>query len=479
MILQRLIVCLMLSLLVVSNGIAANVCIRDGGTGDGSAWDNALDDLPATLTRGDTYYVADGNYATYTVNDAVSGVLVITIKKATIADHGTETGWVSTYGDGQAVFSSVFKIYASYITFDGNGTHTIPSNVSSDYGFKIDSASSDNTTGILEIGSVGVDTTNVIVRYVHIYNTTHSIGVNNGTVSIRWYPAEDHRQTKIQNCYIQNCGKDGLQMNGGSFILVERCYLERLSELLAGSPDYHGQTFRNWEGSDQVFRWNIIEACEGEALWSTSNTGLHSSRIRIYGNLIFHKTDGSKPSQGLNGGIISQAADWDGNPSDWYVYHNTIANQRLSYVTEVNNNRFRLDGLLNTGSGFFDYNNLMYNCESLTHSASSGSWTTTHNASGGLGTWGGTSEQTGLSSSIFVDYANDDYRLDSDTDAPKVLTGETWWDTSDTFFGFLDSDKDMYGVTYASRGAFNLANQPVGGGPTGDTHPRIGGILLR
>jgi len=37
----------------------ANHYILDGGSGDGSAWDNALDDLPAAFVRGDTYYVGD------------------------------------------------------------------------------------------------------------------------------------------------------------------------------------------------------------------------------------------------------------------------------------------------------------------------------------------------------------------------------------------------------------------------------------
>lgn len=87
---------------------AANHYILDGGSGDGSAWNNAWDDLPATLTRGDTYYIGDGTYGGYTFNDAVSGTDIIYIKKATAGDHGTETGW--SRGDaknGADAFSSV------------------------------------------------------------------------------------------------------------------------------------------------------------------------------------------------------------------------------------------------------------------------------------------------------------------------------------------------------------------------------------
>ena len=41
--------------LVATPVFAADHYILDGGSGDGSAWNNALDDLPETLTRGDTF----------------------------------------------------------------------------------------------------------------------------------------------------------------------------------------------------------------------------------------------------------------------------------------------------------------------------------------------------------------------------------------------------------------------------------------
>ena len=58
-----------------SQVIAANHYIRDGGNGNGTDWNNAWDDLPSSLTRGDTYYVADGTYGAYQFNDAASGSL--------------------------------------------------------------------------------------------------------------------------------------------------------------------------------------------------------------------------------------------------------------------------------------------------------------------------------------------------------------------------------------------------------------------
>src|SRR3989338_10419935 len=134
---------LFLSIFIPSISLAANQYVRAGatGTGSGSDWINAYTSLPATLIRGDTYYIADGNYATYTVDDAVSGTSVITIKKATASDHGTETGWDSSYGDGQAAFTSPFNIRTSYITFDGIVDSGSDPNT---YGFKIDTPSNCN-----------------------------------------------------------------------------------------------------------------------------------------------------------------------------------------------------------------------------------------------------------------------------------------------------------------------------------------------
>ena len=127
---------------------AANHYIRSGatGTGNGSDWTNACTDFTGScavglLVRGDTYYVADGAYASRTFNKAANSNLVITIKKATVADHGTETGWVNTYGDGQAVFNSTVTFSTDDWVLDGSTRDESNSPVSwfnaTSYGFKI------------------------------------------------------------------------------------------------------------------------------------------------------------------------------------------------------------------------------------------------------------------------------------------------------------------------------------------------------
>lgn len=104
-----------------------------GGTNTGANWTNALTTPPTTLTRGKTYCVADTTtgFGQWAIDTHSTSTTVTTIVKATIADHGTSTGWLDTMGDGQAVFtgSQTFQgtfdynvAGSGYLTVDGNGT---------------------------------------------------------------------------------------------------------------------------------------------------------------------------------------------------------------------------------------------------------------------------------------------------------------------------------------------------------------------
>lgn len=479
-------------LLALSQSVfGANHCVRPSADvtndGDGTTWAAAASPggagarkgMPATLTRDDTYYVADGNYAGYTFDDAVSGTTLITIKKATIADHGTSTGWDNTYGDGQAVWDTELVWTRSYYVFDGNGTHTIPSNNTADYGFKVDADELEKTDGLLEIGTSGNTVSDITIRYVHVENTQDG-SVNCGTVCVRFFPGGAVQQrVKLQNCYFQRSGKDGIQISHSDFILVERCYIERLGKLESGDPDVHGQTVQLFYGGDDIiFRWNVWESNEGQSLLAIAGIDEPTERVRFYGNVIFNPLGATSAASGgfnTSGGIIGNA--WSGptyfGHDGLYVYNNTVVNVGGTYGGHAH---FPMTTPGSEGLNEYGYNNLFYNCGGNVGASAWTEWD--YHASGASSSYGGANEQTGLASTIFVDYDNDDYRLASATDAPKVLTGETWWDTSDTFFEFLDSDLDMYGNTYDSRGAFAVAESPppVGDGPTGFAQPGFRGI---
>src|SRR5262245_48017532 len=91
--------------LTISAG-AATLCVGPSATGNGSGsdWNNKIA-WSTTLVRGNTYYLETGSYSGKTLSVANSGSSYIIIKKATVADHGTSTGWVDSMGTGQAVFA--------------------------------------------------------------------------------------------------------------------------------------------------------------------------------------------------------------------------------------------------------------------------------------------------------------------------------------------------------------------------------------
>lgn len=114
----------------------ANVFVRAGASGanDGTDWTNAYTSFP-TLSRGNVYYFADGSYsAPYPISTAESGSTTIELRKCTASDHGTETGYVSTYCDGQATLGTLY-FTTGYFIVNGNTRNESSWNTASAYGF--------------------------------------------------------------------------------------------------------------------------------------------------------------------------------------------------------------------------------------------------------------------------------------------------------------------------------------------------------
>lgn len=207
---KRVLLTLIFLLLCVP-AYAANHYIREGASGsaDGSDWTNAWTDLPATLTRGDTYYIADGTYGGYTFDDAESGELYIYIYKATELAHGTETGWDSEYGDGQALFTGSDRDYLisfnqSYFVFSGVAASD-PSD-SSTYGFKLKNLSTDYVYGV-GLPHTGQRTSSpqyVTVSYCAIVSPGEEMwdaGSYNVMCGILMNDAADAEYNTISHCY--------------------------------------------------------------------------------------------------------------------------------------------------------------------------------------------------------------------------------------------------------------------------------------
>ncbi|MEK7635597.1 MAG: choice-of-anchor Q domain-containing protein [Patescibacteria group bacterium] len=98
---------------------AANRYVRAGATGvnNGTDWANAWIDIDniSGITSGDVVYIAAGDYAgSYTSNS--SGW---TLKRATISEHGSDTGWNVSY-DGIVNIKSANVVNASFVLTSSN-----------------------------------------------------------------------------------------------------------------------------------------------------------------------------------------------------------------------------------------------------------------------------------------------------------------------------------------------------------------------
>ena len=202
---------------LAQNSEAANQYIRAGATGNGSDWTNAYASLPATLVRGNTYYIAGGSYPSYMVDDAVSGTSVITIKKATIADHGAETGWDSSYGDGQAVFGKI-TIQASYITIDG--TSGSLSSDSSSYGIKVTPTNCSQANRLIDISSASTLSYNII-KHIALVNCGSSYDYYQTGIFV----LASSTNIQITDNYFSG-GNVNLYINGCSNCVAERNYFD-------------------------------------------------------------------------------------------------------------------------------------------------------------------------------------------------------------------------------------------------------------
>src|SRR5579859_7863774 len=200
-------------------------CINSANAhnGDGTSWNaaasngaaGAFNAIPGTLTRGDTYYFADGSYGTYSFSQSTSGTSLITFKKAISGDSCTSTGFnVATMGSSQAVFTcssiACFGVTSSYFTLDGNRASTgvgcgSPTGAGTlDCGFKINMASGCSGGGndCWGIYNNGATATNITVKAVEL--------VGNGDAGNPTFVDRQFRLTggastwTIQNNYIHD-----------------------------------------------------------------------------------------------------------------------------------------------------------------------------------------------------------------------------------------------------------------------------------
>ncbi len=404
---------LFLLFVIASPVSAANYFVTPTGSGarTGADWTNALPE-GFTPARGNTYYIADGTYAAKTWNTATSGATAITIKKCTTIDgvSSEAAGYVATMCDGQAVFNR-WTVSTSYWTFDGNGTHTAPSNNSADYGFKLDcSTCAAATRAFFMSAAVG----NIILRYVDMEGdgsdsgkcTDVLYGIQSGTGPIT-----------MQYLYLHEASR-AIILSGnwtGGATLLEYSWLEHNHSEAA----CHGETWAHENGSDLTIRFNRFQDVEGTGLFVCLNRvagGTTCDDVKFYGNVV-HLTgtwDVSSSYRGFGNGPI--ACVNDENCSNWKIYNNTFVDIADGGVGSRRNCNVNID-TTGTATGWETYNNLFWNCSTVTLEG-----THNYNFFKTGDTHGAEANAQETASNPFTNYAGNVFTLASGTNAGRSLT---------------------------------------------------------
>ena len=316
--------------------------VRSGATGanNGSDWNNAYSSLPSTLTRGATYYLAAGSYGNYNCTTPVSGSSYITLRKATATDHGTSTGWQSSYGAGQAAFGAL-SFSTSYWIIDGQVRN---SDWKTGYGIKFSAAGGGSVctftgaNGLIQF---------VTLRYCELAGAAGSLGNETLTGAAVYCISPGNGSSHditIQYCYTHDVWPDVFAFNAWN-ITIEYCFIDQN----ASDSNFHGQDFNGNNVSAVIMRFNKIRNPIGTAVFTIPPVGAPLvTNVWIYGNVIFDDGGASSISafvENIN----------DATANHWKIYNNTLSG--IQWWPRVYN--------YSTGTDIQAYNNLWVNCADI------------------------------------------------------------------------------------------------------------------
>jgi hypothetical protein len=329
--------------------------------GDGTSWTcagsngaaGAYVGLPSTLTRGDVYCLADGNYGnSLNLNTPASGTLTIEIRKAQSYDPNCSglAGWnTSRMGSAQAVWSwgrqgEIVNVGSGgYYIFNGNGNNAgttevgcggVQANPPSTMrgqapnpaacGIKIDAStctatSTDGcTAGVGEIGGNGAG---IIWESVEWFGQGLNSNGNNNSEPYFWLAGSPLTNVIIRHSYLHNASTTVFTVANGGWTngSFDHNYVWGLFD---GSTN-HGEAIQ-LQGSnsgdsvnDNIFR---DQQTNGDMVAVISGT---QSNMLFYNNVDFCSSGGTGTTCRHNDGVIgcynSQTC------SNYLVYNNTFS----------------------------------------------------------------------------------------------------------------------------------------------------------
>lgn len=145
------------------------------GNGTGSDWKNQKG-WNSTPVRGDTWYLAGGNYLSKTFDTPNSSSTIITIKKASPTDHFTDVGW-NTTAASQAVINGSIEIDTNYWIITGSYRNEDDWFDTTAYGILVQQPPGDSSSSVKYFGS---------------YSTISYVAVKANPVTASWPATNQH-----------------------------------------------------------------------------------------------------------------------------------------------------------------------------------------------------------------------------------------------------------------------------------------------
>lgn len=446
-----------------------SACVAVGpssaGTGDGSSWTNRRNNLPTTLVRGNTYYLMDGSYGSYSMTTANSGTTTVTIKKAQSYDFGRSSdgcsndissGWnAATMGSSQAVFSdlSTTTRTVGYIIWDGNGqsqfscgSSSVANGVPSDCGIKLSTTSASDTGG-LDLGSFNNFSTPSL-NWTFKYMEWQGSGDSNTVEQNGIWCKDGCNNLVLDHVYWHDAGTDFIKLPFSTGATFSYSHFKQNRS----TASFHGQMYMSEAGASNVnFYSDVIQDIQGTAIW-TFNTGGEPNNFNVYNSVVVYTNGSGRPA--TSNGIFA-CINTGSHCTNIRFIGNTVINGKADSPGAF--------GILDeNGSGSYTWqNNLFYSNQSTAIGFNLGAGTTfteDHNSwlnSGSPRNGTGDITVTSGAPNPFTDWTNSDYTLASNN---------ADWEGGTTLSSPFNVDMagaarpDINGVW--NRGAFQFGDDP-------------------
>lgn len=286
-----LLLCLMLA-----QADAAIHCVRQAASGaaTGVDWNNAYTDLPSTLSRGDTYYVADGSYGSHVFADNDSGSTVTIVKYATATNNGTATGWNNSYSVTNAHFLAPFAFRKDSYLIDGTKRGASP--YTNGFGILIDNSVSPSSSDDVTFGDTSPSTaSNITLNCVEIIGSSAKASVGKlqtytDSGCTFWYGSANDT---LEYSYIHDMGLCPVFMRSSVGDLIQNNYFARNTYY---SWNFHSEGISASEGvGNLTVRNNYWQDIEGTAVIATASAQNYPQNEAfnwyIYGNIFWYTTN--------------------------------------------------------------------------------------------------------------------------------------------------------------------------------------------